>query len=317
MMYLDKIGFTIGLAIATSAASAATTTWSDNNLYDLQLNAINSIGGSALVETSTPTLTSSSQTGTQSLSKSNSSYDSGIVSDISKAPEVGVPGQIDFYYVTSTTTTTTTYDRDYKKENSYIRYNGSAASQNTASTYSLNGSMQQNADQGILDPARANAFNIGTGMTVSYTGDQPYTAGSMLGALTIEYASGVDTWVTSRQLEFTFDINNTMSIYFDNNYDIGNAISFNAIFEIMGTNLSYSIDNLNLYASTYGSEYSSNYNIVVADPVTVETQRYLVDSAELPALPEPTMSPVPVPAAAWLFGSGLIALAGFARRKKA
>lgn len=30
----------------------------------------------------------------------------------------------------------------------------------------------------------------------------------------------------------------------------------------------------------------------------------------------PTMSPVPVPAAVWLFGSGLLGLAGFARRRK-
>jgi len=28
------------------------------------------------------------------------------------------------------------------------------------------------------------------------------------------------------------------------------------------------------------------------------------------------MSPVPVPAAVWLFGSGLLGLAGFARRRK-
>jgi len=33
--------------------------------------------------------------------------------------------------------------------------------------------------------------------------------------------------------------------------------------------------------------------------------------------PFPVYSPVPVPAAAWLFASGLIGLAGFARRKKA
>jgi hypothetical protein len=39
-------------------------------------------------------------------------------------------------------------------------------------------------------------------------------------------------------------------------------------------------------------------------------------SANLTASPNPTTAPIPVPAAVWLFGSGLLGLVGIARRKK-
>lgn len=40
-------------------------------------------------------------------------------------------------------------------------------------------------------------------------------------------------------------------------------------------------------------------------------------NASMAATPDPTTPPVPVPAAAWLLGSGLVGLAGVARRRKA
>jgi len=315
-MNFVKSSIVASLAIA-AINTAVAASYSDSGLYDIQLQTIDSIGSQPLVESSisAPVLTSSTEVGTNyDRTRSYSNSSSAIESDISIAPEVGVPGQIDFYYVTTNTRTTTTYDQDFKKETSSVSYTGSVAEQAAASTYALSGSMQRNAEQGILEYTTSDSLYVDTRMDVRYTGLGEYTPGSMFGSLTINYTDGIDQWTKSHQQDFVFGPNNTMTLNFSDYYNFDDTISFDAIFAVDGTDLSYEITNLQLNASTYASEYGAEYNIDT-DVVTTETGRLLVGSEELPALPEP-VAVVPVPAALWLFGSGLIALAGFARRKK-
>lgn len=314
-MNFVKSSMVASIAVA-AINTAVAATYSHSGLYDIQLNTIDSVGGQPLLESSTPVLTSSTEVGTNyDRTRSRTTNDSGIESDISIAPEVGVPGQIDFYYVTNSTTTTTTYDQDFKRELSSIEYTGSVAEQTSASSYSLNASLQRNAEQGVLEYTSGDDLYIGSRMTVQYTGTDEYVSGSMFGALTINYTDGIDNWTTSHQQEFVFGPDNYMSLNFSDYYNFDDTISFDAIFEVYGSDLSYAITNLRLGASTFAAEYGAEYNIET-DVVTTETGRFLVGSEELPALPEP-VAEVPVPAAVWLFGTGLIALAGLVRRKAA
>ena len=314
-MNFVKSSMVASMAIA-AINTAVAVPYSHSGLYDIQLDTIDSVDSQPLVASSVPVLTSSANVGTDyNLTRTTRTYDEGIVSDVSIQPEIGVPGQIDFYYVESTTSTTRTFDRDFKKESSSINYYGSVANQNTASSYLLDGSMQRNGELGVLEATTSDSLSMYTRMDIQYTGSNPYELGSMFGSLTINYTDGIDSWSTNYQQEFIYSPNNTMTLDFSDYYNFDDAISFSAIFEVGGTNLSYAITNLQLSANTYASEYGSEYNVEYAAPVTAETTRFLVDSQELPALPEP-ITAVPVPAALWLFGSGLIGLAGFARRKK-
>lgn len=314
-MNFVKSGMVASIAVA-AINTAVAATYSHSGLYDIHLNTIDSVGGQPLLESSTPVLTSSTEVGTNyDRTRSRTTNDSGIESDISIVPEVGVPGQIDFYYVTNSTTTTTTYDQDFKRELSSIEYTGSVAEQTGASSYSLNASLQRNAEQGVLEYTNRDELYINTRMTVQYTGASEYVSGSMSGALTINYTDGIDNWSTIHQQEFVSGPNNYMYLDFSDYYNFDDTISFDAIFEVYGSDLSYAITSLELGASTYAAEYGAEYNIET-DVVTTETGRLLVGSEELPALPEP-VAEVPVPAAVWLFGTGLIALAGLARRKAA
>lgn len=102
----------------------------------------------------------------------------------------------------------------------------------------------------------------------------------------------------------------------DQNYGSGDAsLALYSGTELLVSNILYS----DSVAAYYGFEdkalsfdgvlAAGNYRILAkADPYfQIATSSYNVQAS---------IEPVPVPAALWLFGSGLIGLAGFARRKK-
>lgn len=69
----------------------------------------------------------------------------------------------------------------------------------------------------------------------------------------------------------------------------------------------------NIYDSLFaGESYFINFDYVVTDTIDTVTSSF---SLEIQGLGSP-IATVPVPAAAWLFGSGLIWLVGMSRRKK-
>ena len=67
----------------------------------------------------------------------------------------------------------------------------------------------------------------------------------------------------------------------------------------------------------FGTKYNANANANANAPPGPAFLYPVVGYDESQVYATVTLSQVPLPAAAWLFGSGLIGLVGFARRKKA
>jgi len=122
------------------------------------------------------------------------------------------------------------------------------------------------------------------------------------------------TWGSSYSDFFNLTENNIAlgsTLDVDPDFDVLNfPVYFEAIYTIndFTEDYLYTVNNLSLNVNANLSEHIHDINN------TVTTENYLLVSEEaLPALPVV----VPVPAAVWLFVSGLIGIAGIARRKPA
>ena len=97
----------------------------------------------------------------------------------------------------------------------------------------------------------------------------------------------------------SFSLNSTVAItgYLNDGGQVTTTLSLDGIFDGLG-----GTNDFQLFT------FDSSWNNLTR--VEFDSTAYSLDNIQL------DVNPVPVPAAVWLFGSGLIGLAGFARRKK-
>jgi len=171
------------------------------------------------------------------------------------------------------------------------------APQSTPSSYTLQGTFTQNsALSGYYDQLN---FNMGLNTVF-----EPGYTGSAEGTLSFFISNTPGDW--------TFAFHKTFDTRYDNiglvnslNLDLNDPVYFMAQYDIFGTETDlFDISRISLGVSA--SQYSNGTGIW-----NEESEIEMYGISVIPAL-----EPVPVPAAAWLFGSGLIGLVGVARRKK-
>ena len=139
------------------------------------------------------------------------------------------------------------------------------------------------------------AFSLGR---FTYTNEQTILSG---GLVEVDFQLGINVGGQSLlPVEYRLEINNTT-----NNtpgaFDIARLIR-------TPSNMAFFID---------GSEYMLTFNGFSRDGgSTFESVAYLNEGMQTSAEIFATITPIPVPAAVWLLGSGLLALVGFVRSKK-
>ena len=164
-----------------------------------------------------------------------------------------------------------------------------------------------------------------------FSEERPMTSLITSGGLSYEDTDGTGT----------LNINSSSTIYGD--MEINNAIlttNNNGSLHVVGTinflTLGTSSTFLGDMAITYGLDDSNSVTLFSYNPIAYNGSNHngllmndgpfaghLLEFNTTTSLlaeidnPFPVYSPVPVPAAVWLFGSGLIGLVGFSRRKKA
>ena len=156
---------------------------------------------------------------------------------------------------------------------------------------------------------------LGSGGTITESSGDVTGEGILIGSLTTEGTTNNGTFVVDAIL--TFDTaNNTVSI-------IGNIADFNIVNETL---LSGSFDSFSFIPGTTSAFFGSGpdlkgeklliaLGIVANTPFeffgfSLQSKNGTVVSTDF------VNTAVPVPAAVWLFGSGLLGLAGVARRRK-
>ena len=305
-MNLKKICTVISFTlIGTTGVNAAILTNASNEVYSLQLND----GGYAWSGVTSDLRSNASDTTNVSAYTYSVDRNRETVIEVTPA-QVGVPGSVDVLDVSTTTTTNHTDTVNRKSELSDIDFGASISGiQTTPSEYILSGSILRNSQYGVLDGSFG-SFGFSASMDVNYLGETPYVAESMTGTVTIEFESGVNRWSSTHQQDFLSDGHNFLSIGDGKGLDLADTVFFTAIFAIDGSSLSYGLDRISLNAYTRDSE-STLLNRDIE--ILVDEQRTLLLSEEIPALEPPTA--VPLPAAVWLLGSGLLALVGVARRR--
>ena len=141
------------------------------------------------------------------------------------------------------------------------------------------------------------AFSLGS---FTYTNEQTILSG---GLVEVDFQLGINVGGQPPLLaEYRLEINNTTN----------NTLGAGA-FDI--ARLIRTPDNLSFFID--GSEYLLTFNGFSRDGgSTFETVAYLNEGMQTSAEIFATITPIPLPAAVWLLGSGLLALVGFARSKK-
>ena len=164
------------------------------------------------------------------------------------------------------------------------------------------------------DAAIVNLDFTGAGSTVSYVLD---VQSSPLGGSTIDITSATINGVSydaSNSILQMVDFEVTDFEIYDNNTEaLISRLTFDGYFYTeAGVFATFYYGDQTDYS---GSSYSFNS---VIDSYTGNPAAMLYDQSgglEMTSLSVNTVSAVPVPAAVWLFGSGLIGLVGFARRR--
>jgi hypothetical protein len=171
------------------------------------------------------------------------------------------------------------------------------APQSTPSSYILQGSITQNTS---LYGSTYDDLYFSMGLSNIF--DESYT-GNAEGALSFFVSNTPGDWAFTFRMDFDARSNN-IELSNSLNLDLGDTVYFMAQYEIFGTEGDlFDINALSLGVSA--SQHDSGSGIY---DETSEIKLY--HSSVIPAL-----APVPVPAAVWLFTSGLLGLIGIARRK--
>jgi hypothetical protein len=220
-------------------------------------------------------------------------------------PQVGVPGYVKVY----TDNTTTEYDQDYVQRHQGLdfSYSDSIADELTSpSSFLLSGSIgKQEGTDDILD---SGFLYFDMGLSASFESD--LAANGVDGTLTFEVGNSDGDWLYAFTTDFdsAFD---SISLFESQYLDFSDDIYFQATYDVIGSDgTPFYLDDLYLdvFAGETDTTFSSNYNVISS------TEEVVLSLTEMAALPP---SEVPVPAAAWLFGSALLGLGSMKRRQKA
>jgi len=256
----------------------------------------------------------SGTTGLQNASaylKSNPGVNSGqFVSSYTTAPITnivnplpGVKGKYEIY--TETTNKTFSYSQAY--QNLDIFYTGNLTTPNVGQTYSLTGQINKVNGASLL--SNNGYLNFSLGMNTSFS--DPNFTNTASGLLSFKAGNALGQWAYDFKKSFNGSSGNISlsNGYLNNSLDMNLPIYYEASYSLLGDTgikITSSDLSLSLYETLYGP-----YNEALIDSLTKTTKNTLYTS-DIPALPVTT----PIPAAAWLFGSGLVGLVGL-RKKKA
>ncbi|TNF35973.1 MAG: VPLPA-CTERM sorting domain-containing protein [Gammaproteobacteria bacterium] len=139
------------------------------------------------------------------------------------------------------------------------------------------------------------AFSLGS---FTYTNEQTVLSGGVV-EIDFQLDINVDGYSLFPAM-YTIEIDNTRTL-FSNPPDVARLID-------MPSDIAFMLG---------GSQYLLSFNGFSRDGgLTFETEAILAEGAQTSAEIFATITAVPVPAAIWLMGSGLLALVGFARSKK-
>lgn len=203
----------------------------------------------------------------------------------------GVPGSFDVYR------DVTSYQYDGRHQQAGVAYSAAVdGSLFVPQSFSLAGEIQ--AVEPLVDGGWG---ELSFWMDMDLTFGAPYVADSVFGTLTFQFGSAPGDWTFAFQRNFD---SSTASISLGDYryFNMSAPVYFLATYDIAGASVPFTLDSLNLNVNTYVDQYSTT---------NLGTTSTLVFHSEIPALP----AAVPVPAAVWLLGSGLIGLAAVARRR--
>lgn len=282
------------LSISNASANVYDNSGTSETPFDVMLDT-----GTYSWSGSTPTVQSSDTTLTVNHTSSSSS--SAIVVEETPA-EVGVPGAVDVYQVT--TMTTTSHDHTYNDQNANVDFNDYLTTEQlTPSTYELSGTITKQAGAALYSDSGWLNFSLGLGISLASN------PGGIDGMLTFEFGSDPEAWAFSYTTEFA-GLSDSIFLSDGEYLNLSDQIYFNAIYSITGSDgTPFNVSNIWLDVDVNsGSDFAFN----VSEPV-IEESSLLLSHTEIPALTPPTV--VPVPAAIWLMLSGLLGFTAVARRK--
>lgn len=288
----------VGAITLFSASGANAAIYSNPNSetpFNLSLDT-----GSLAWQSPSATLQSASTTNTW---QSQSTSSTGPVTT-SADPKVGVPG----FYDISTTTTTYTYNESSSNQSLNIGYSaGLTGPLAVPETFVLTGQINKMSGAALYSSGSGYlSFNMG--MNVNFV--NPYAPDTANGILTFKLGSAPGTWNYQFQTPFNTS-SGSVSLANSQSLDFNTATYFEADYSIGGnTGVQFGISNLSLNVG--GGLNGPRTETLISTVPKITTLYHFV----IPAL-APPLTTVPVPAAAWLLGSGLIGMIGVARRKAA
>lgn len=172
-----------------------------------------------------------------------------------------------------------------------------------------------------------NCVAAGTNLSAVYTIDTNDARDSVNGGVKYQTAT-----FTLNDRVFDININNSLDFIYEGTDPEIYRINADSVDTFMASNIFYGFMSFNdfgpvtsnsfrWYSYDTGLEYSGDFSARSAtgfgggDIAFFDGANNLTAKYEINSFSVSTVSAVPVPAAVWLFGSGLVGLAGFARRR--